>query len=281
MFQGKTIDYWATKELGLVRRKFEMAAAVATLEDEAGAAMLDAEDAGGNDVATSFDRLQRANAERRAIDSAIAACRARRLDAVRVSRQAEISRLRKTAAEKSAELRSLESKTRKLFDQLTALEGCEHVPGGATRSGTLRLEVGQLERSALDLEEADIPVSGEVVVEGANVTEEFLLAVANYPALGPSIEQASDWLAACEEAARKSRHMPFGDNPVRVRLVWNAEGINDQNSWVFCGALAERQPDGVSIYPATGTFRAGVPTTPSGQVAQSYESVSRDGWYRG
>jgi len=229
----------------------------------------------------SLDMVERVQAEIRAHDGAIRGCRVRRLETIGSARVAEAATLRDQAADKSRELKSIENKSGKLLAQITDLQGCEYVPGATPKSSILRAEIEQLERAALDIDQSDIPDAGVVDVDDTIDNEQILLSVQTHPSRCPSIEAVSTWLGACEAEAQKSRHSGFGDHPRRVHLVWNADGIDVRQSTVSCGALAKRQPDGVSIYPQTGEFRAGVAPISQARDAQpAIEVPAHSGWYR-
>jgi len=294
MFE-KGIDHWAQKELGLTRRKLELQNSLEAVEAEAGAALLDAEEAdngaGGSNYAGSLDRLNRARAEVHALAAAIAMCRVRRVGAIKAARAAEAVALRKEASDKSREMSSIEAKTSKLLEQVADLEGCEYRPAGAPRSSILRDEVARLQRAAQDIEQAGIPDTGVVDVgdvDGVPGGAEVALAVAMFPAVGPSVERVLDWFSGCEASAVATTHSGFGDLPRRVRIVWTAEeGIDVKQSYVFCAAKAAKRkgnfPDSDECLDVgSGRFRANAPTIATGgRNAQSpVEVASRGGWYR-
>ena len=279
----KDTKFWALKELGLLKRKIELQRSLAGLEAEAAALMLDG--AGEDETATttprgSLDMVARVAAEIRAHDGAIRGCWVHRLEAIGAARATEAAGLREQVHERSKELKSIESKSARLVAQLTEVEGCAYAPTATPKSALLRAEIEQLERAALDIEQSDIPDAGMVDVDDVIENEQILLAVGNSPSKSPSIEETSAWLVACEDAAQKSCHSGFGDHLRRVHLVWNADGIDLKQSVVICTALAKRQPDGVSIYPQTGEFRAGVAPISMVRDAQPVtETRSRDGFY--
>ena len=281
MFQ-KGVDTWAQKELALTKRKIELQGSLETVEVEAGVALLDAEESGSSGASASFDKLDRTRGEVRMLAAAITACRARRLETIKTNRASEVAALRKQAADKSAELRSLESKISKALAQLAELDGCDYVPSGTPRTGALRAQIPHLARVAEDLDQANVPVSGVVDVDGVTTADEVLLTVAAYPAGGPTVEQVLAWLNACEDAARKYRASSFADHPRRVHFVWDVDGIDVRQSVIFCAALAKKQDDGKSIYPETGTFRSGVaPSAVLRDARSPIEAPARGGFYRG
>ncbi|MGO9008597.1 MAG: hypothetical protein ACLQPN_00725 [Bryobacteraceae bacterium] len=284
MFQVKNVGYWSKQELQLTKRKMATQVALSAIEDEAGMVVLDAEESGSGDVAAAFDRIGRAHAEIRAIGSAITACRARRLEAIRADRAAKVAALRKQASEKSSALLSLEAKTGKLLAQLAEMEGCPYQAGGTAKSSLLRAEIADLERKANDSERDDVPVSGEISLEGITETEDVLLAVANHPSQCPSLEKVADWIAACEESASKYRNSSFGDHPLQVSLAWDGDGIDLKRSRIFCKALANKvgHEDSVDYFDiASGTFRANAPTMATRQAQAPVAAPARSGFYRG
>src|SRR5271157_392093 len=97
------IDHWATRELALTKRQIEIQNSLANIEAEAGAALLDApeNESDGASHAPSFDKLERARSEVRALAAAISTCRVRRLEAIKTKRAAEVGARRKGAADKA------------------------------------------------------------------------------------------------------------------------------------------------------------------------------------
>ena len=191
----KDISFWAQKELVLIKRKSELQRSLAGLEAEAAALMLDNE--GEEEIVASnprgsLDMVSRVEAEIRALDGAIRGSRARRLDAIRAARAAEVVARRKGAADKAREISSLEAKTSKLLEQLAELQGCDYVPAGTARTSTLRAEIGELNRAASDLEQGDVPATGAVDLgDGVPSADEVALAVAVFPAAAVASARSS------------------------------------------------------------------------------------------
>lgn len=280
----KKLKFWAEKELGLVKRKMDIRNSLLAAETAAGAALLEADDLGGGNVRQSLDALDRKHAEARALEAAIGACRLKRTEAIKSERAAKVEDLRTRATESASALRSIETKLSRLLSQITQIEECEFVPAAAPKSNRLREEIGRLQREAQDIEASDVPKSGTVDLHDATTTDEVLMAVATFPAIGPTITDVLEWLEGCEDSAMVAHHPVFGDNPRRVRIEWDESGIKP-DSYVFVPAFATKmqsQLDASEYYDvASGTFRPGIETKrgawPSG--IQPAEPPSR-GWYR-
>lgn len=281
-FQPKTLEFWATKELSLVRRKFELQAGLEGAEAAAGEAMLDEDPA--TNPAVSFEAVERTRGELRGVDAAIRACRLRRREVIHREREENASKLRKQAAEKSRELESLESKVGRLLEQIRELEGCAYQPAATPATSLLRADADRLERAAWDIEQVPVLRSGDIDLDSVVADDEVLLAVAMHPSDAPSIEEVLNWLAACEQSAKQYRAATFGTHQRRVRLVWNADGIDHQQSTIFCAALAKRiasEGDQDFIDVGSGTFRSALPTVATRGPMPVAEAQPRSGWYRG
>jgi hypothetical protein len=237
MFQPKTLDYWAKKEVALLHRKSEIKNVIAVAESTAAVAMLDDDEpAGASATIATFDR---ARAEIRALEGAVAGCRTRRLDAIRAQRADEAAKYRREAADKMKEARSIDTRVQKLLTQVIELEGCAFQASSTPNSSRLRAEAEALEREAQDMDARGVPDWGMIDIEAATTADEVVTAALLYPADGPSAEQVQKWLADCEASAVKRCASGFGHHSRRVRVEWDSNGIKPA-SYIFVRALAKR-----------------------------------------
>jgi hypothetical protein len=241
MFQPKGLEFWMKKELALLSRRHEIERTIAAAESTAAVAMLDDDDPSGTNAAATIAGFDRANAEIRALNGAIAGCRTRRLDAIRAQRAQGVEKIRRDAADKMQQMRSVDSRAQKLLAQISELEECDYLPKATPRSGRLRAEAEALERQAQDVEAQGVPDSGMIDLEAATTSEEVVVAALQFPADGPPAEKLFAWLESCERAAVQRCGSGFGDRPRRVRIEWDADGIKP-SSYVLCIALARKQP---------------------------------------
>lgn len=209
------------------------------------------------DGSQTVSQVLRLQEEIKAIDRAIGLLRARRPEILRNSSRAEAREMRKQAASKRAELRNIEERCGALLTKLLELQECNFGPTGTPRSSSLRLEIETLERDAAALDQQHVPTSG-VVDLTVTTNDEVLKAVMAYRAMPPTIEQLLAWFEACEATAISNRGgARFGNRERRVRLSWNADGI-DVSSYIFCNGLATKRKtqEGEEFYDVTsGTFR--------------------------
>jgi uncharacterized coiled-coil protein SlyX len=101
---------------------------LAAVEATAAARLLDAEEtevSGDSDAAL----VGRAQAELRALGVAVTGCGARRMDAIRAKRAAEVAALRKLISSKEDELAKLDAETDALLNKLSDLQRKKYTPG--------------------------------------------------------------------------------------------------------------------------------------------------------
>jgi hypothetical protein len=247
----------AAKEIELCQRKQEKALALAEAEDAAGREFMET-------GKSKIGRVLKLRAERDAIDSALKACRAARVDAIKSKIAAEAADLRRQIADKQRELADLEAKTRKHLTALSELEldggalytsavlSLQHSGGDALtplllpKSQKLRAEIEGLERKANDLTRWTLPDSGSVNIEGTSINE-LLMAVLTHSSQVPSAEDVIKWHRLCEAESNK----PFGDFTRRYQLQWKDGGqIDHAQSSVFVRDLAKKiEPRYTGINP--------------------------------
>ncbi len=251
------IAKYAAKEIELTARKEVKIAEVASAEAAAGGAYLD-----GN-PGEHLDRVLRLQAEVRAIGMAIETCRARRVDAVRAKREADIAALRKRLDGMEKERDTLAAKVQKHTRDLGELMGIEvavvaAMPGPLSRLQQLLVQTDGMGGNIDRLQTEPVPSGSTVDLTDTTATcAEFALAVLNTEALCPTAEAIEQWYMDCERAAGQ----PFGDHQRRIYLVWANGEIDYAKSYIsvfdFC-----RPSGGLSIYTGkayldlgSGTFR--------------------------
>jgi len=260
-----TLERTSAKEIELTRKRATLTDALARAEAKAGESYLNDEGIDG-DHAGEVLRLQ---VEIAALGRAINSVRSLRRDAIRGAFKRESEELLKQANAKQQELTRLEAKVESVLAELSTLEGAAYAPTGTPRSSILRDEIGNLIRQANELKDNPIPDCGLVDLESVVDSGAVIGAVLSCRANGPSVEQVSAWLDACELAAVKHRNSSFGAFPRRVRLEWGPSGINLSSSYVSVAALmnklkaspafasARDSSDGNGYFDVgSGTFRA-------------------------
>ena len=266
MFEKKGIDYWASRELTLTRRRLALQNSLTDVELAAGTALLDAE-SDEVSIGASLDLLERAHAEIRALDVAIRAARSRRLESIRSKRAAEAKALRRDAASKREEAQSISKKTAELLAEISGLQGVNYPlsllsQNPATgiwdcpRGPQLENEAGNLESRAADLERAEVRRDGMLDLENVADLDQVVRAVLEFEADGPT---AADVLAWLEAVLRRAPQI--ADHQIDCcRLVWKDRMIDTDQSCLQVNSLmrmrtsqitGEEIPDG-----RTAEFRA-------------------------
>lgn len=282
---GNTIEQYARREIDLVGRLRAAKEKIGLAEAAAGAAILDSENetgAPGCGVATeAVDALARAKAEVQALESAIKACRVRRLEAVKTKRAEAAAALRKQAAEMREQLEKLKAKTAKHLAEISELEGMPFALTPAPAPGmwgTVPLsQTLQNDALAADLKaaslEVEVPRNGSVTIDDATSVDPLILAVLQHPSDGPAAEDIAAWAAAVETrgvdtgASTYAPRQPraFGSHHRRLHLEWKNGAIDTGESFIQVGALARRPPGPVTGAPGfelgSDIFKAAMPAT--------------------
>lgn len=245
----KDASFWVEKSLSLTRRKCELEHALAGLEAEAAALMLDAEDeTGGANTRGSLDMVERVQAEIRALDGAIRVCRARRLDAIKAKRQTDAGELRKQASDLRADIARIDQKVRKHIESINALQET-HVTVSATAPGEPTAKSQLLETQATAIEqraaalEGNLPRHGKVTLDNVTAIDPLIAAVLHHASDSPSSQDVVQWAADVE---RKAGRGPFGENLRRYTLVWKDGRIDSTESYIQVHSLARRPAGPVS-----------------------------------
>ena len=277
MFFEKGIDHRATKELTLVKKKVELAAFTLGRRSRSCCIVFGC---GRTGSAVAVDQITRVNAEIRILEAAINGCRVWRMDAIKSTRVDQFKELQKQASDKSRELESLTSKTAKLLTQIAELEGCDYAPGG--HAGIIAAACRNRRTPAQSTGPGGVRDSGHRFGGSRKHNRVRRNRAGNCPSpISRPIGRASaSWLDASLGIRCARHYRGFGEHPCRVRLVWDAEGINVRESYVFCPELTQRHPGGESFVIASGTFKA-IPQSTVGRDHQApVEVPARGGWYR-
>lgn len=247
----KTVEELAAKETELLARRLTAVAAVTAASAAAGEALIDSDGQG----APAVDGITRARDAVTAIDAALVACRARRLEAIAAKRKTGAAALRKQASDLRGQLTRLEEKTAKALQALADLQGVPYsaqpapaLVGQIPKSAQLQSQISSADQQAADLER-DVPTSGSVDVEDATDVEPLLKAMLRTEAAIPTVRAVIDWARAVEQHARRA----FGENPRRFHLVWKDGQVDAAESYIQVGALAKV---GLGSYGGT-VFEAG------------------------
>jgi hypothetical protein len=261
-----TIEQLATREIELIERKRGVIARLASAETAAGLAAVVGEAEG------EIAAVMRIKTETAAVDLAIKTVRAQRGPVVLEANRKKISELRDQIATKTKERDSLNTKTRKVLDELGRLQGVPYdmdlidmqagselgIGNGClqTKTDALTCEILALEAKVAALEGSSFPPNGEVDIETTDDLE-AVRAVLNHPSDGPSMEAVQKWIADCARNGKGLFPNGFGVAQRRIKLVWR-NGVILPESYIYVPGVTERFVGNYGEYvsPLTGTFQA-------------------------
>jgi hypothetical protein len=238
-------------EVRLSRRRIEVLANLAGIEQDASRAALTAALDGSSAVA-AVDQLQAAQAELVAISHAIDAAREQRRAAILAAYRREALPLRAEADDLRAQADEHQLRTDDLLAELRRHEGVDYVP--TYRPAPLDL-VGLVDPEAVDprlpataqfraqadaldaragiLETRRVPDGGQVE---AGTIDELLGAIAALDPMiiAPRLDDVAEWATAAIRpvAERLARLQPQHDgygSTIRVQVVWTAGGIDPRS----------------------------------------------------
>ncbi|HUA60623.1 MAG TPA: hypothetical protein VML19_17800 [Verrucomicrobiae bacterium] len=232
------IKLWADRELQLMGDRADKRQEVEALDRAGGDALLDG--AAGDHV----DRLVRSQVELRQIESALTACRERRLAAVEQRHAAEIQSLRSRALEAKQQADLITSKTADHFAAIKEIERCDFAPVGQSESARLGAMAYQLETAADDLERSGIRRSGQVQVSDATSIAPLLDELLAFHGDAPNGDDAVKWADLCDPGRR------FGSSTRVYNLIFEDATINYRASYVQVHALRPALPFSSSIASA-------------------------------
>jgi hypothetical protein len=268
IFKANELEKIAGREIELTNRKTAALAQLASARDAAGIAMVE------SDARVEIESVARLAAEVETATRAIELVRGRRPEAIAAENRKSAEAIRAEATTKKKEFDSLQSKTSKLFGEISKLEGVPYdnwvlgyQPEGCVpfdsvlkrtpKSEALALEVQSLESKADALQAASVPPHGYVDIEITS-DEDAVLATLKHRSAGPSAEMVKKWLTSCADHNRVPGRS-FGDLPRRVRIEWRDGAIDRNTSVVSVRALTRKRTDTISteLYEvASGEFRA-------------------------
>jgi hypothetical protein len=235
--QLKTVPQLAERELDLVKQKCAMQAALAALELEAGASLVDQEP---DTAPGALDAVRRMQADLDFLENGLKACQARRLEAVHRDHEARLESLRESAAGPEKELASLKAKFEKHRRALVELAGIDlaivpAIPGQASRLAQLSAQIGTVGAQIAELERQRVHDYGSVDVDAEDV-DEAVLAVLNQPSIVPSAEAVFAWFDDVQGSARRD----FGQYYKKFHIVWKGGVIDRDETYVLIEQLGQQ-----------------------------------------
>jgi hypothetical protein len=247
----KSVEEFAVKEIELLGKRRAAVEAIETAEQAAGIAVLDAAD--GESTSGTVERIIRAKSEVSAIDAAIRACRARRLEAIRTKRQTEAVTAREEAAKLHKQIEGIIGKVREHLAAIDALQESHFAPpplepaADLPLSQKLQMQLDAVERRAASLE-TEIPRDGRVDVNDCRNVEPLIEAMLRHEGDVPSTQSVVDWAAACEKHGRAPRldgatdHLEFGELSRNFHLIWRHNSIDYSQSYTQVPSLVRSWP---------------------------------------